>query len=336
VQQKRTWKGESMRKLLIICLVVSAMVVTGGVASAQKGTVVYYSSGGAKVAKVLVKTFNEMYPDITVETIIGGTGELTTRIKAEKQNPRGDVFRAAVEAFHSFPELFESYQTNQDALFSRNLVGKSHKFYAYSTAIQLFIVNTGLMTEVAAPKSWKALGNPKYKGKIIMAHPAVSGSAFRQIAQMVHLHGWGLVGKVVDNTNFVAKSRLVYTNVAKGEYAIGVTEESKPYRMAKDGYPTIAVYPAEGVAMSYGAVGLIKGGPNPKNARLFADFINSKEGHQIAVKVENRRSPRADVAAPKLMPKTSDIKFFEFDEERAAKNREEILRKFEELYSKKK
>jgi len=323
-----------MRRLLIISLVALAMVVTGSVAMAQSGTVVYYSAGGAKVAKAVVKAFGKKYPDITVEHIIGGTGELSTRIKAEKENPRGDIFRAAVEAFYSFPELFESYKTKQDAAFSRNLVGEDYKFYAYSTAIQLFIINTGMMPGDVAPKSWQALGDPKYKGKIIMAHPAVSGSAFRQIAQMVHLHGWDLVAKVVDNTNFVPKSRLVYTNVAKGEYAIGVTEESKPYRMAKDEYPTIAVYPEEGVAMSYGAVGLIKNGPNPENARLLADFINSKEGHQLAVKVENRRSPRADVAAPKMMPNTSDIKFFDFDEEKAAQNREEILKKFEELYSK--
>jgi iron(III) transport system substrate-binding protein len=325
-----------MKRLLIISLVTLVMIVTGGVEAAQKGTVVYYSSGGAKVAKALVKAFGEKYPDITVETIIGGTGELTTRIKAEKNNPRGDVFRAAVEAFYSFPELFESYKTKENAAFSKNLVGEGHKFYAYSTAIQLFIVNTAMMPETEAPKSWQALGDPQYKGKIVMAHPAVSGSAFRQIAQMVDLHGWDLVAKVVDNTNFVPKSRLVYTNVAKGEYAIGVTEESKPYRMAKDGYPTIAVYPAEGVAMSYGAVGLIKNGPNPENARLFVDFVNSKEGHQIAVKVENRRSPRTDVAAPKEMPMTSNIKFFDFDEEKAAENRDEILKKFEELYSNKK
>jgi len=325
-----------MKRLVIISLVTLAMVVTGGVGAAQKGTVVYYSSGGAKVAKALVKSFGEKFPDITVETIIGGTGELSTRIKAEKDNPRGDVFRAAVEAFYSFPELFESYKTKEDAAFTKNLVGEDHKFYAYSTAIQLIIVNTGMMPEAEAPKSWRALGDPKYKDKIIMAHPAVSGSAFRQIAQMVHLHGWDLVAKVVDNTNFVTKSRLVYTNVAKGEYAIGVTEESKPYRMAKDGYPTIAVYPEEGVAMSYGAVGLIKNGPNPENARLFVDFINSKQGHQIAVNVENRRSPRVDVAAPKVMPMTADIKFFDFDEKKAAENRDEILKQFEELYSKKK
>jgi iron(III) transport system substrate-binding protein len=324
-----------MKKLLITTLVVLTFIIPGDFALAQKGRVVYYSSGGAKVAKALVKSFGKKYPDITVETIIGGTGELVTRIKAEKGNPRGDVFRAAVEAFYSFPEMFESYKTKEDAAFSRNLVGRDHKFYAYSTAIQLFIVNTKLISKADAPKSWKALGDPKYKGKIIMSNPALSGSAFRQIAQIVHLHGWELMERVVNNANFVPKSRLVYTNVAKGEYAIGVTEESKPYRMAKKDYPTIAVYPEEGVAMSYGAVGIIKGGPNPKNARLFIDFINSREGHQIAVKVENRRSPRADIIAPKIMPKTSDIKFFDFDEEKAAKNRAEILKKFETLYSKK-
>ena len=325
-----------MKRLVIISMVALAMIVTGSITAAQSGKVVYYSSGGAKVAKAVVKAFGKKYPDIAVEHIIGGTGELSNRIKAEKDNPRGDVFRAAVEAFYSFPDLFEGYKTKEDAAFAGKLKGKGYKFYAYSTAIQLFIVNTGMMPKAEAPKSWKALGDPKYKGKIIMAHPAVSGSAFRQIAQMVHLHGWDLVGKVVDNTNFVPKSRLVYTNVAKGEYAIGVTEESKPYRMAKDGYPTIAVYPEEGVAMSYGAVGLIKNGPNPENARLLADFINSKEGHELAVKIENRRSPRSDVAAPKVMPMTSEIKFFDFDEQKAAESRDEILKKFEELYSNKK
>ena len=325
-----------MKKLTIITILCFTLIIIGGVAYAQEGSVVYYSSGGAKVAKGIIKAFKKVYPGITVETIIGGTGELMTRIKAEKINPRGDVFRGAVEAFYEDLGLFDSYKTKEYDAFSKDLVGKDLKFYAYSTAIQLFIVNTKMMPEADVPKSWKDLGNPKYKGKILMAHPAVSGSAYRQMVQIVQLHGWELFEKVLDNATFVPKSRLVYTNVAKGEMAIGITEESKPYGMAKKGYPAIAVYPKEGVAMSYGAVGLIKGGPNPKNARLFFDFINSKEGHEIAVKVENRRSPRKDVPAPKVMPPTDSIKFFDFDIEAADKNRDAYLKKFDALFSKKK
>ena len=56
--------------MVIISLVVLAMIVTGSVAVAQKGTVVYYSSGGAKVAKAVVKAFGKEYPDITVEHIM--------------------------------------------------------------------------------------------------------------------------------------------------------------------------------------------------------------------------------------------------------------------------
>ena len=91
-------KGDAMKRLVIISLVALAMIVTGSVATAQTGKVVYYSAGGAKVAKAVVKAFGKKYPDIAVEHIVGGTGELSNRIKAEKDNPRGDVFRAAVEA----------------------------------------------------------------------------------------------------------------------------------------------------------------------------------------------------------------------------------------------
>lgn len=326
-----------MKRLsIMIAVMLGLALICGSAAQAQSGRVVYYSAGGAKVAKAVIKAFNKKYPNITVETIIGGTGELLTRIKAERKNPRGDIYRASVEAFGEAPELFKSYKTKEHDKFPKDLVGKDSKHYAYTTAIQLFILNTKLMARKEAPQSWKDLGNPKYKGKIIMSHPSLSGSAYRQMAQMVQLHGWDLFEKVINNTTFVPKSRLVYTNVAKGEVPIGVTEESKPYRMARKGYPVVAIYPSEGVAMSYGSVGIIKGGPNPENARIFFDFINSKEGHEVAVKTENRRSPRPDVAAPKDMPQTKSVHFFPYDRIQAAQSRDAYLKKFEELFGKKK
>ena len=96
-----------MKKLLITILVVLTFIISGDFALAQKGTVVYYSSGGAKVAKALVKSFAKKYPDITVETIIGGTGELVTRIKTilrrthnveEKVEKKEELFVADAKA----------------------------------------------------------------------------------------------------------------------------------------------------------------------------------------------------------------------------------------------
>lgn len=321
-------------KLLSLCTVAAmslAIVALTSSAWAQSGKVVYYSSGGAKLSKALVKAFNEKYPDIEVDVINAGTGELVTRIKAEKNNPRGDVFRAAVEAFDAEPELFESFKTKEHDKFPKDTIGKNHKYYGYSTAIMIFIVNTKRLALDKAPKSWKALGEPQYNGEIVWAHPALSGSGARQLAQMKQLHGWGLIENVIKNATVVPKSRLVFNNVAKGEGSIGLTEESKVYRMRGKGFPVAPIYPTEGVGMSYGSVGIIKGGPNPENARIFADFHNSYEGHLIGVKVLKRRSPRPDLPAPKDMPATKDVKFFEYDRTAETTDRDANIKKFDEI-----
>jgi iron(III) transport system substrate-binding protein len=300
---------------------------------AQSGRVVIYATGGTKVGKALNKAFQEKYPDIKVDPIFGGTGELITRLRAEGKNPLCDVFRGGAEAIDAMPELFESYKTKEHDMFLKSAVGEGARWYGQTVTIQLFIVNTNKMPLDQAPKSWKDLGDPKYKGKILAAHPSLSGSSYRQLAQMLQLYGWDFVKKVIDNTEYVTKSRMVYTNVSKGQMHMGLTEESKPYRMAQKGYPVVAVYPSEGVAMAFGAVAIVKNAPNPKNARLLADFYNSKEGHALVLKKEPRRSARKDMKAPEYMPSTESVKFFVFDQATAAKNREANLRKFEKIYA---
>jgi len=49
-------------------------------------------------------------------------------------------------------------------------------------------------------------------------------------------------------------------------------------------------------------IGVIKEGPNPNAARLFIDWILSKEGQTAIVTTLNDYSPRADVAPPAGMP----------------------------------
>ena len=154
--------------------------------------------------------------------------------------------------------------------------------------LQAFIVNRKLMPAPGGPKSWADLGKPEFKGQIIMANPALSGSAYAQLAQMLQLHGWDVVEKVVDNTTFVTSSKLVYQNVAKGENAVGITGDYNIVGMQKKGYPVECVYPSEGTGLRFDANGLIKGGPNPENGKLFLDFANSHEAHEIMVSLRDR------------------------------------------------
>lgn len=305
-------------------------------ARAQSGEVVWYNTGGADLAAEVIPLFNKRYPDINVLVVNAGTGELLTRMRAEQSNPRGDVFQGTNEAYETAEELFEPYVSTEDAHYDRKWVHPNHLYYCYTTALQNFIVNTNLLPNAdQRPTSWLDLAKPEFKGKIIMANPAVSGSAYGQLAQMVQLYGWDYVARVIENTTFVTSSRLVYQNVAKGEVEIGISEESHAVRLSQEGFPVVGIYPSEGTAMRCSASGLIKNGPNPENARLFVDFLRSEEGQMAVFKARGRRTVRNGMPAPEGLPPTADVPILaNYNEQLAAEKSAEWLAKFDELFSK--
>ena len=324
-----------MNRRHLLCAAAAMLALAASPAVAQSGRVVVYNAGGPELFKPMSEAFAAKYPQVRIDVINAGVGELFTRIRAETANPRGDVLMGASgEAFVGNTDLFLSYRSKEAAAFDPKVVGSKDSFWGFSMPLQALIVNTRLMPLDQAPKSWKDLGEPRYKGKIIMSNPSLSGSAYGQIAQILQLHGWDLMQKVIANATFVAQSAVVYQNVAKGEYAIGLTGDSNIVTMAEQGYPVAAVYPSEGTALRFDASGVIKGGPNQENAKLFLDFVNSKEAHDIIVK-SKRRSVRTDAPAPGGQVPTTQIKTFAYDDAAAARDRKANLEKFDDLLSRK-
>ena len=329
------WEVNMKKLSLLAAGLYAAAIVFSGSASAD-GSVVVYNATNPKLAAKLIQTFNEKNSDISVDIISAGVGELLTRIKAEKGNPRGDIFMgSSVEAFDSAVEMFTPYETAESAKYSPDVIGPNNAYFGFSMPLQAFIVNRKLLPAGTAPQSWMDLGDPKFKGKILMANPSLSGSAYAQLAQMLQLHGWGLIEKVVQNATFVTSSKLVYQNVAKGEMAVGITGDYNVIKMRDNGANVDAIYPSEGTGLRFDANGIIKGGPNLENAKKFIDFLNSKESHELMVSLRNRRSVRKDVTAPRGQIPTADVPTFPYDPKMAATNRAANLEKFDELLSSK-
>ena len=319
----------------IVTLAFAILLDSGTPVMAQSGNVVYYTARGSKLSKAFIKAFNKQYPNIKVDVIGAGSGELFTRIRAEKDNPRGDVAAFALDLLAADPSLFLSYKSKHHDAFPSWGVGPDNKFYGYSVNVMAFIVNTKEISSAEVPKSWKALSDPKYKGKIIMSNPSMSGSAYNQLAGMLELHGWDYVGKLVDNTVFTPKSRMVYQQVSRGEMPLGITLDSRAAETTAKGFPTKIVYPSEGAILGGSGVAIIKGGPNPENAKIFFDWHNSKEAHELGVSVKKSRVFRTDVAAPGSLDPLASLKMYQYDGKVAASQRDAYIDKFNELFAKK-
>lgn len=324
------------RRVTAIAALAFGSILTWSIAPADaaSNTVVIYNAVSTKLIQAFTQEFEKQNPGVKAEVISGGSGELLTRIKAERANPRGDVLVGPdADVFDADLSLFDSYDSKEKAGFDKAAIGPNGKYYGFSTNFQAFIVNTKMMPLGKAPKSWADLAKPEFKGKILMANPAQSGSGYSQMHQILMLYGWDTMSKIVQNAVIVPSSKLAFQNVAKGEIAVGLTSEFNILVSKLEGNPVDFVYPSDGTALIIDANGIIKGGPNLENARKFIDFISSAKAHSILVEVDKRRSARKDVAPPPGLPDAKGIKTFAYDTVGAAKDRTQNLVKFDKIFA---
>ncbi len=276
----------SKRKSNLATALAAAALAIAGIGTAAAQSVVVYNTVSTKLMQAFVDDFQKANPGIKVDVISGGSGELLTRIKAEKANPRGDIFAGPdADMFDAEPDLFASYKSKEDAAFDRSAVGKDDKYYGFSTNFQTFIVNTKMMPLDKAPKSWADLAKPEFKGKIQMANPAQSGSAYSQMQQILSLYGWDMMAKIIQNATFVTSSKLAFQNVAKGEFPVGLTSEFNILVMKNEGNPVEAIYPSDGTALINDGNALIKGGEKiPRLHQLQTGPHNSRRPRQAALR----------------------------------------------------
>ncbi len=298
---------------------------------ADPTNLVIWSAAAEDEADALVQSFTAKHPGIRVDLIRAGSGELITRLNAEQPRPQGDILLGiAKETYDAHYDLFRGYKSanHEDIGPDVRDTAELPRYYGYSMPLQTFIVNTNILPEGQYPTRWIDLVDPKYKGEIILANPALSGSAYAQIYMFYKLFGEARLQELARNAVFTASSTAVPESVARGEYGIGVTGEANVAKYISEGYPVVYVYPEEGTGARFDASGIIKGGPNPKAAELFMDFVTSPDAYEIILNTRQRRVVVDYLPGPGPLPALDAIKLFEYDAEEAAAIRDELSSKF--------
>ena len=271
------------------------------------GKLVLYTSAGASEYELIVGKFNEKYPDIEVEIVSGGSGELASRITAEKDSPYGDVMMGGGNTtYRGIEAQLEPYtSTEVDALFPE-FVPEDHLYTPCYINVNAIIVNKELMDKLGVEiTGWESLIDERLKGQISFASPADSSSALECIVNMLAAmngtgnidDGWEFVKKFVTNLDgkFASGSSAAYKNVVNGEYPVGLCNEDKVISYMKDGANVYPVYAKEGITLRTSNIAKIRGGANPKSAKLFIDFVVSHDCQTAMESEINVRPVRGDV-----------------------------------------
>lgn len=301
------------------------------------GELVVYSPHDADPLAAGIALFEKTYPNIKVEVVAAGTGELTSRLDAEKENPICDVlWGGGADSLAAYTDLFQAYVCANDDVIDEAFKDKNDMWIGESPLPMVIIYNKTLLNGEEPPKTWEDLTDPKWKGQIVFANPAKSGSAYTQLCTMIQAaggdneQGWDFVkrfyanldGKVSDSSGNCHKL------VASGEYIIGVTIEKSAVLYADN--PDIGfLYPEKNSAVPDG-VAMVKGCPNEENAKLFIDFVTGREC-QIEQNTNWKRRPVRSDVTPEGLCELSELDLLDYDFDWAANNKAAIVEKWQDI-----
>lgn len=308
-------------------------------APAKGGKLVIYSPNETEINNPIIKEFQDR-TGVQVELVTGGTGDLLNRIKAEANNPLGDLmFGGTVESLNAYKEFFEPYTSAEAANLNPMLTSEDNSWTPFTSLPMVILYNKELVKEGQEPTSWNDLLNPEWKGKIAYADPAKSGSSYTQLATMLTAFGkddgkgWEFIGKLVGNLDgkVLSSSGMVPKGVADKEYPIGITLEENALRYVEGGSKVGIVYPSEGTSAVPDGMAIIKEAQNIDNAQLFINFASGKDVQTLVQTEFKRRPVRTDLEAGSGVTPISDIKFVDYDLAWASAQRKANLDQFNKL-----
>jgi iron(III) transport system substrate-binding protein len=291
-------------------LVLAAGVIgLAGAAAAADNRVVVYTAHKSSIVQKMIPLF-EAETGIKAEVVQLGSNDVVRRARAEAAAPKADVIWSATgSVLGENADLLVPYAPKDQGAIDERFIS-SPAWTPYTTVIYVLMVNGRMVKDADIPRTWAALSDPKWKGKIASARADNSGSAFQQMTTVLTAggdKGWEVYGKLAKNFIFSDSSGAVPRYVADGEAALGLTLEDNALEYVAGGAPVKIAYIEDGTTTSPDGVAMVKGTPNPEPAKRFIDWALSKKTQEALVKEAGRRSVRKDVAAPGEVKPLSEL-----------------------------
>lgn len=290
-------------------------------AAKKEGKLVWYAAMDLPVSERVARGFEAKYPGISVRIERTGSERQFVRLAQEYgSNIRVvDVINAS-DASHfvawkrngwlapyvpeDVAKFFPAEHRDADGMFA------SARLYVSSLGY-----NTNLVKAEDAPKSFADLLDPKWKGKLVKAHPGYSGTIMTATYQIARDLGWEFFEKLSkQNVLQVQSSVDPPKKLALGERsAMADGNDFNLIQLKEQGQPVQVVYPTEGSPLIVCPNAVMKMAPNPNAARLFQSYLFSAEGQQLLCDYAAQHSAHPQVKPKPGRPVLKDIKVMKDD-----------------------
>jgi iron(III) transport system substrate-binding protein len=264
----------------------SAAAIVDNVVEAAKreGNLVFYGTMELSLSQKLAGIFQQKYPFIKVNVIRLGSERLAERVAMEGQakGAQADVIYESEMDFYGLLKkgLIDNYDSSERAAFRPQYKDDKGFWTICGETLNAIAYNTNLVKAADVPKSFADLLAPKWKGRIL-----IDENESKWMAGVIS--AWGeektldfLRKLAAQNLQAIGGHSQMQTLLAAGDAAIvAVSLVHGVELLKKRGAPVdwVAVDPL--VTRQF-ALARLKGAPHPNAARLYIDFMLSKEAQQ--------------------------------------------------------
>lgn len=306
-------------------------------AAKKEGTIAWYTADDLVLATKVAKSFEAKY-GMTVQLERSGAERIYQRIGQEYSSDISAVDVATTSDVGHTVSWRKSgwlapFVPAEAAHWTDAAIGPDGLYFLDKFTLVVVGYNSRLVKAADAPKTWTDLLDPKWKGKMVKAHPGYSGAITNETYALSHLLGWQFYEKLAKQDVLQVQSATdPPMRAAQGERAVMAdAAEVTSLRLIGQGAPLVLVYPSEGVPVVGVASVLMLKAPRPNAARLFMHYLASSECQKINME-QGSRSFDTTLTEPAGWTPLAKIKLLYNDPADLAREAEDIKKRYSQIF----
>jgi iron(III) transport system substrate-binding protein len=273
------------KTLVLLCAL--AVLLVGCADRSTRPRVVVYTPHGKELLRTYEAEFEGLHPDIDVQWIDMGAQQIYDRVRTEKERPQAAVWWGGPNtlfdkaAREGLLEPFHPSWANEVPESARDPEGR---WYGTYLTPEVITFNNRLVSAEKAPSDWDDILDPKWKDRVLIRYPLASGTMRTIFGAMIMRQptieeGYLWLARLDVNTKtYPADPTQLYLKLAREEGAVTLWNMPDTDLQVRDnGYPFGYLIPESGTPVLTEGIGLVAGSRVLEQAKLFYEFVTTKE-----------------------------------------------------------
>lgn len=290
----------------------------------KEGTVIIATMIEPLAQKTMEKALLEKF-NIRIEWRVGLSSETAVRVLAERKSGiyNIDVWTGGANTMTSMMKPAGAYEPllpifilpevkDESAWLDRKFpfIDKDKLMFSYAAYQQNSLgINTDMVKKEEVTSIYDLL-QPKWKEKIVMGDPTMPGSASKWFSVMTEkdygpILGIDFMKKLVSQKPIILRDRRLGAEwIVRGKYPVSLSMQNNTIvrEMRLQGievpYRDVFVKEDKYLTSGYSILGLMNKAPHPSAARVFINWLLSREGQSLYSKSVAFQSTRIDIPSP--------------------------------------